>query len=266
MLWLITKFKGSTKLQPDQKSYLMKFYFKLFLIGGVLWFAGYFPIIALYNPSLSGYSSRVNVFAIPGASLSLISGLAILATILANSRIQIRLLTATLILPLIIAGIYIQLQVNRESQLAWETQTAIWNSVFKTIPNIQNNKKLVIVIPGYADLRPLQVYPFLTSWEINDGARALYNNPNVGGCYYYKDIEKDESHFTKNGFKPLLIDDIIPYKKLIFVYYDPQTQSAKLIENLEETFSLPFTTINYNPHENIKSAGPSTADFRWLVQ
>jgi hypothetical protein len=266
LLWLVIKLKGNAKLQSGQKSSLVKFYFKLFLIGGVLWLAGYFPIIALYDPSLNGYASRVNVFAIPGASLSLISGLAILATLLVKSRTQIRLLTAALILPLIIGGIYIQLQINRESQLAWETQTTIWNSVFEAIPNIQENKELAIVIPGYDDLRPLQAYPFLTSWEINDGARVLYNNPRIGGCFYYKDTQKDELHFTTNGFRPLLIDDIIPYKKLIFVYYDPQTQSAKLIENLEETFSLPFITNNYNPRENIKSAEPSTADFRWLVQ
>jgi hypothetical protein len=266
LLCLIIKSKDNVKLQADQKSSFMKFFFKLFLIGGVLWVAGYFPIIALYSPSIKGYATRVNVFAIPGASLSLLSGLAILATLLLKSRIQIRLLTAILILPLIIVGIHVQLQINRESQLAWETQATIWNSVFNEIPNIQDNKTLAIVIPGYDDLRPLQAYPFRTSWEINDGTRVLYNNPRIGGCIYYKDIQKDGSHFTKIGFKPLLIDDTIPYKKLIFVYYDPQTQSAKLIENLEETFSLPFTTNNYNPRENIKSAEPSTADFRWLVK
>jgi hypothetical protein len=61
-------------------------------------------------------------------------------------------------------------------------------------------------------------------------------------------------------------DKVIPYKNLVFVAYDPQTQTAELVENLEARLSLPYTTNNYNPHENIAPIQPSTTAFRWLVK
>ena len=126
------------------------------LTGGAFWIAGYIPIIALYSPSLYGNASRVNSFAIAGASLMLVSVVAIIATLLARSISQIRFLSTAILLPFIIAGVFVQLQVNKERQIAWETQKTIWNGVFRTIPNIKDEKSIVIVIPGYEHLRPFQ--------------------------------------------------------------------------------------------------------------
>jgi len=103
-------------------------------------------------------------------------------------------------------------------------------------------------------------------WEIEAGIQVLYNNPSVSGNYFYKDIQSNNLQFTRNGFKPLPNDKILPYKKLIFVYYDPISHSVKIVENLEEMLSLSFAVDNYNPYENLAPDKPSTAKFRWLVQ
>jgi len=266
IIWISSRTARSTRLEISQKVSAAKSYIIIFLTGGAFWIAGYFPIILLYSPSLNGNASRVNSYAVLGAALMLVSIASILATLLANSTLTKRFLVTGIILPFIFAGIFAQLQVNKENKISWETQKKIWNGVFEIIPNIKDQKRIVIIIPGYQQLRPFESYPFLSGWEIEAGIQVLYNNPNIGGNFYYRDILPANLLFTKNGFRPIQTDRIIPFKKLVFVYYDPQSDTAEVVEDLERELKLPFTINNYNPSENITPAEASTADFRWLVQ
>ena len=260
------KNSSATKLQMAHKLPILKSHFYLFLIGGTIWIAGYFPIIGLYSPSLNGHASRVNLFAVAGAALLLTSLVAILSITIAKSGSQIRPLAIAIILPFILAGIFVQLQVNAENQAVWETQRNIWKGTFEIIPNIQSEKQLVIIIPGYEQLGPFEALPFSTAWEVDSGVQVLYNNPDIGGYYYYKDAQNSQFEFKKNGVNPQGTDKLVGYKRLIFVLYHPHDNTVELVEDIEDTLSLPFSVDNYSPHENIIPAQPSTADFRWLVQ
>ena len=133
-------------------------------------------------------------------------------------------------------------------------------------PNIQGGKNLVIIIPGYQQLQTFASYPFTSAWEIDAGIKVLYNKPNIGGYYFYSDLSNQQCKFTKNGFIPPGTEKLVGYKKLVFLLYNPQNNTATLVENLEDTLSLPFSVNNYSPHENIFPEQPSTTDFRWLVQ
>ena len=254
------------ELSLKQKLPIMKSQFFFFLVGGAFWIAGYFPILGLYSPALNGHASRVNLFAVAGAALMIVSLAAVFSTLLARSILQIRPFAIAILLPFVLAGIFVQLQVNIENEIAWETQRSVWNSTFKTISNVQDEKSLVIIIPGYEQLRPFESYPFTAAWEIDAEAKVLYNDPNIGGYFYYKDLQNQQFVFTKNGIIPQGAERLVGYKKLIFVLYNPKDNTVELVENLEETLSLPFSVSNYSPHENIIPAKPSTADFRWLVQ
>jgi len=267
IIWRICSNRPMNKESGNQQTVLqISPYLKFIALGGAFWMAGYVPIIALYTPSLSGHASRVNLFAIPGAALMLVSMIAIFSTLATNSTFAMRSLTTLSLLPFIVASIFVQLQVNQENQVAWETQKEIWNGVFEAIPNIADEKQIVIIVPGYNQLRPFESLPFLSGWEVESSAQILYNNPSIQGSYYYKDIQPTELLFTQNGFKPIPTDKIISYKKLIFVYYDPQNRTVKLVEDLVETLALPYETKNYSPHENVVPAIPSTSEYRWLVQ
>lgn len=265
-IWISSRTSPVNKLNTNQKISMEKSYLTIFLVGSVFWVAGYFPIIALYRPALATVSSRVNSFAIPGAALMLVSGTAMIATLASNSNLTQRLIVIAILIPFIVAGIFVERQAHRENQIAWDTQRKIWKGVFNTIPNIQDQKSIVIIIPGYQHLRPFESYPFLSGWEIEAGVQVLYHNPDISGNYYYKDVQSAELLFSQNGFRPIPTDKIIPYKKLVFVYYDPQFDTVTLVEELENTLKLPFAVKNYNPFENIISAEPSTAEFRWLVE
>lgn len=260
------KDSSGTRLQTAHKAPMLKSHFALILIGGAIWIAGYFPIIGLYSPSLNGHASRVNLFAVAGAALILTSLVAILSIAIARSTSQISPLAIAIITPFILAGIFVQLQVNAEYQAAWEIQRNIWQGTFEVVPNIQSEKQLVIIIPGYEKLRPFEALPFSTAWEVDAGAQVLYNNPNIGGYYYYKDAQNSQFEFRKNGISPQGTDRLVGYKRLIFVLYHPHDNTIELVEDIEETLSLPFSVDIYSPHENIIPAQPSTTDFRWLMQ
>ena len=59
---------------------------------------------------------------------------------------------------------------------------------------------------------------------------------------------------------------LIGHKRLIFALYNPKDNSVELVENVEETLSLPFAINNYAPFENIVPTETSTVEFRWLVE
>jgi hypothetical protein len=254
------------RLEIKPKRVPLKPLLTLFLMGCAFWVAGYFPIIILYRPALAPISSRVNTFAVPGAALMLVSAVLLIATLITNSPRLQKTIATIAILPFIFAGIFVQFHVDQENQIKWDTQKRIWNGVFATIPNIQDGKSIVMIIPGYRHLRPFELFPFLSAWEIEAETQILYNKPGLGGLYYYGDIQPAGLHFTKNGFRPIPTDKIVPYKKLIFVYYDPQSDSVTLVEDLQDTILLPFQVNNYYPRENIIPAEASTAEFRWLVK
>lgn len=266
VVWLSLRTPPVNRLETNHRISMAKFSFTVFLIGCAFWIAGYFPIIALYRPAITVIASRVNTFAVPGAALMLVSVVTLFVLFVAHSNLTKRLTVIAILAPFIVAGIFVELQVHRENQIAWDTQKKIWNGVFATIPNIHTQKRIVIIIPGYQRLRPFQSYPFNAAWEIDAGAQVLYNNPDISGNYYYKDVQGVELLFTKNGFRPIPTDKVIPYKRLVFVYYDPQSDSVTLIQDLEGSLSLPFAVNNYHPLENIISAKEFTAKFRWLVE
>ena len=263
---ILNKTESHQNSTTSQKLSMVKFFLALIPVGVAYWAAGYIPVIFLYSPVLQGNASRVNTYAVEGASIVLVAVVAVLATLIAKSNFQIPYISLAILFPIIVAGgVFIQLQLNRENQIAWQTQKDIWNGVFDAIPNIKDGNKIVIIIPGYQHLQPLASLPFTAAWELDDGAKVLYNNPNIGGYYYYKDIQPTELLFTKNGFRPISTGKIVSYKRLIFVSYDLESRNVELVESLEETLSLPFEANNYNPFENIEPAKPSTNDFRWLV-
>jgi len=257
---------SQNKLQFKQKLPVLKEYFLFLLIGGAFWIAGYFPIIGLYSPSLNGHASRVNSFAIAGAALALIALAVILAVLLARSDLHFRPLAIALLMPFILAGIFVQGQMNIENRQIWETQRNIWHETFETIPNILDEKSLVIILPTGNQSDTLEAIPFTTAWEIDAGVKVLYNNPDIRGYFYYKDLPDPQFEFTKNGIIPQGTDRLIGYKRLIFVLYHPMENNVELVENLEGTLSLPFSVNNYSPHENIIPAEPTTTEFRWLVK
>ncbi len=265
-LWGTFRTSRLLKLQPTQKLTLAKPYIFVFLTGIAFWFAGYIPIIGLYSPALKDYTSRVNSFAIAGAALAVVATSAIISCIFSSSILQMRVLTAFLILPIFFAGIFVQQQINSERQIAWDTQKAIWEGVFKTVPNIKDGNNLMIIIPDYEQLRPFQLLPFVSDWEIDAATQVLNNNQGIGGFFYYTGGQSADLVFNEDGFQPYPTNQPVPYSKLVLVSYDQESETVELVSKIEKELSLPFTVEGYDPYPLILEAGPAATINRWLVK
>lgn len=262
-------FRPSKKEQsePIHKRPILKKMLYGAILGGLLWIAGYVPVISVYNPVLDGVTSRVNFFSIVGASLLLGSVITIFAVLIAKSLSHAQIMTAAALIPLVIHGVGIELWAQNEYRSAWNIQKQIWNGVFKTLPGIKDGTTVFIVMPGYRGKpRLFERKPLVAEWEVQSGMVVLYNNVRIYGRYYYRDIPYPQSELLSTGIKQFYSTQIIPYEKTIFVYFDPDSKEIQLVERIEDVIRLPFSVKNYRPQDNILQLKPSSTIYRWLVQ
>jgi len=226
------------------------------LIGGILWFAGYIPVIALWQPIFYGDGSRVNFSSIPGASIALIAGMAGMITLIVKRKEHIYRMLVIAIIPLLVLGWAYQIHSQNQRFRTWEINKTFWKSMFEEIPNVRDGTKLVAVIPGYTALEPFEMLPFKGDWEIQSAFSVLYNNPELFGEYFYMDM-------------PGHPDDWVPIdedlSRFLFVFYDPENSQFRIIKDIGSALNLPFETIDYDPDQRIIPYTSDVDDFRWLV-
>ena len=267
LLVYLLRAKREPLLSWGQREPLLKTLLLTFLTGVFFWGAGYIPGIAIFNPTGSGVASRGNVFAIPGASLALVSLVAYVTALAGRSRQQAAAMTLAAILPFVIVGGMAQLWIQSENDSGWNDQKQLWNGLFAALPGVQDGTTVVIVIPGYDHLRPLQRLPLTAQWEAACGMQVLNNQQ--GGLrarFYYPDLKLTQPTLLEAGVKEYDTDEIIPYANTIFVSYDPAVGSVRLIERLEDQFALPFQVKGYAPRQRITPQPPQAGVYRWLVR
>lgn len=253
-------------LSWEQKIPLFKACVRMLAIGVFFWLAGYVPIISVLDPTVIDIESRVNLFSIAGAALLLVAGLACFALLIAKSLRQVRWMTLAALIPLVLVSITIQVCAKNEKQAAWDEQKQIWNGVFETLPNLKDGTTVLIIIPGYEKLGPLQHRPFVSWWEVNSALEVLYNNPTLNARFYYRDIRYPKWWFNPDGALEIGVEKSIPYSKLILVYADPQTGSFHLVKHIEDQIPLSIQINDYDPGKNIIPLAPQTSLYRSLVK
>jgi len=128
--------------------------------------------------------------------------------------------------------------------------------MFELIPGIKERTKLVIVIPGYEDLEPFEMYPFTGDWEAQSAFSILYNEKDLFARYFYMDIPAGPGN---------QLPDEMDWSEYIFVFYDPSHSSLKIIEDPVKALSLPFETKGYMPQNRIQTYSPGIDQYRWLI-
>jgi len=227
------------------------------LIGGIVWFAGYIPVIALWQPIFYGDGSRVNFSSIPGASIALVAGIAAFITLIVKKKARIGRILVIAILPLIALGMIYQVHSQNQRFQIWEMNKAFWQTMFVEIPNVKEKTKLVVAIPGYETLEPFEMLPFRGDWEVQSAFSVLYNNPELFAEYYYLDIPDHPDNWA-----PLDAD----LSRFLFVYYDPGLSQFRIIEDVGSAINLPIETFGYHPNQRMI---PYTGDidaYRGLVE
>jgi hypothetical protein len=267
LLVYLLQSKREPLLSWGQREPLLKTLLFAILTGAFFWAAGYIPGISVFNPTWEGVSSRGNVFAIPGASLALVSLVAYVAALVGKSLKQAAAMTVAAIIPFVIVGGMAQLWMHSENDAAWNDQKQLLNGVLGTLPGVQDGTTVVIVIPGYNHLRPLQRLPLSAQWEAACALPVLYNHQTgLTTRYYYPDLAVAQPTLLEAGVKEYDTEEIIPYADTVFVYYDPAAHSVRLIERLEDVLSLPFQVQGYAPHQRITAQPPQATVYRWLIK
>jgi hypothetical protein len=228
-------------------------------LGLLFWAAGYIPVISVYQPTFYGDSSRVNYTSIPGAALALFAGFSTLITLIVPKKKHIERVLLGILLILLVFGSVLQIHSQNVRFQIWEIKKAFWNETFKLIPNITDNSIVVIVIPGFESLQPFEMLPFIGDWEAESALQVLYNDPTLFAEYYYRDIIGHPDNWNPTE------SDLSRY---IFLFFDPNTSTASLIDNpvTSLAYPIPIQIENYNPENRIEAYRPEIEVYRFLVR
>ena len=243
-------------------------------IGFIFMLAGFFPILLLIPPNISGVCSRVNFFILPGAAYTIVSLLTAIALMFFRKENLAWVAVSFCILPLLLIGLFVQINVQKDVQRSWNEQKDIWQAVFKSLPDIQDNSYVLIYspldknsMPEMADFACSSLFkermPLVYPWDVSWGLRLLYDNITLNGDTMGPHV-KHEILFEQNDI--ISRDNYkVPYNQIIFLKYDQESHETKIITDLQNEFSLPFPPQNYDPYKLIIPETPNI-NARSLVQ
>jgi hypothetical protein len=130
--------------------------------------------------------------------------------------------------------------------------------MFETAPGLKDNSKIVIIIPGYNQIRVDQVLPFgIDSWEAWNSIDVLYNNPTLDAHHYYLDRPHKKDNY---------LGDEVDWSQYLFVYYDPVKPSVEIVEHPAEKLNLFYQFTGYDPRARIINNSSQSKTYRWLVK
>lgn len=224
-------------------------------VGLMFWVAGYIPIISVYQPTFYGDSSRVNYTSIPGAALALSAGMSSLITLIVKEKKQIHRILRIVLVICLFSGVILQIHSQNIRFHIWETKKTFWHDTFNLIPNIADDSIVVIVIPGFDTLQPFEMLPFIGDWEAASALQVLYNNPTLFAEYYYRDIGHPDNWVPAGS----------DYSRFLFLFFELETRSVRLIEDPASALSIPVEFAGYNPKQRIETYTPEAGVYRFLV-
>ncbi len=271
--WLIAiltgkKFSHSPLLLKDEKIREYRMAVALFVTGVLFTSLGYIPIIMLFPPNLSSLDSRVNVFALLGASLSIVALLYIFAVFLARYREQVCLLLAVSVIPLLTIGVMVQLWVQYDIKTAWSEQKLIWSELFDIAPTLTDYTHIIVVLPGYQESKDYVTWkrtPLWAEWDVTAAIKVLYGNKTLSADVFFPDLYC-MMEFRPEGIASLWwYGHVIPYERTIIVTFDGEPRRLRLVEDLQTDLGLTWPTVDYKPHSRILVGAKPTVALRRLV-
>ncbi len=164
-------------------------YRNILLAGAVLWLAGYFPIILNFPPNIYGHLSRVNIFSILGAVLVLLGLVFILIETVTASQPTAVMAGSLLIVPFLLLGTAIQIQVQDSNIIAWSEAKAFYRQMVEVVPDIAAGTQVVILLDGSPPSGDMHRPVFSASWEAECALRTLYDQPDLQVMYRYESIQ-----------------------------------------------------------------------------
>jgi hypothetical protein len=257
-------------LPVDKRRGFRRQYGMYALIGLLILCAGYIPYASIMPPNTDTLGSRTNMYAIPGASLLIVSVLNLIGLTLTGSEKRIRWLVLSCIFPLALVGLATGWEAQRQARLAWNEEGVLWNSLFKAAPDFKNGTTVYLVMPEFHQMRFLQRAALLDGWETENALQVLYNNPTINASIIFLDDQR-EPQFQRTIIGPEGIkfpghSQFMPYSSAVFVFFDPKTNQLAVLTDVKRGMGLNFSPSDYHPDGDINPAPrPGIKQYRYLV-
>jgi hypothetical protein len=166
------------KLTEKQREIQLRTYMFMVLVGSMFIAAGYIPTIAIFSPTFYSVHSRMNIFALPGAAVTIVALLNVVLLLGMRNQSQINSTVVIVISPLILLGMLIQIGVQYDNRVAWAQQKQIWQELFELAPDIEDGTKVYFLLPDDQQGLSLNKYsrrsPLRVSWEIASAHNVIY--------------------------------------------------------------------------------------------
>ncbi len=255
---------GEYFTQQQYNDQLRRFIF-LVLVGTVVIAAGYFPSIAYFRPTIFQLHTRLNIFPLMGASITVVALMAVIVSLINRKQRQINIMMLAGTIPLIFLGTMVQAQVQFDDGVSWEEQKQIWNQFFELAPDLANDTRIVLILSENEEQTPSlnrngQRLPFAGGWDISTGLNMLYGRTDLGG-----DLAAAES-FSEQGVKAYYGDSVTPYEQVIVLVYDGSPKRLRIVENLAAENLVDTPIPSYKPYEHIINVPTTHIQYRWLVE
>ncbi len=248
-------------LFPDRHSspYLKKLLAVLLVSAGVA-VCGYLPIIANYLPAMDFYTSRVNLFAIPGASVSCAAFIMLLGSPIKKVSRQWTAM-ALLLVFFIASGSIFQIQVQNESRRVWCEQASIWTQLKQLAPGLKDNTFVGIVFDQSIYGQNMIIRDaIINPWEVDSGVRLAYDNPTLTGGVIFLN-RPDISSYTGDGIKVSWPPRTEPFFKAVLFHFDEKTGQLQVMNDLDTFDKIP----DYLPASHILPSATHASPYLSLI-
>ena len=260
LLFLLSSYRLAYDLykqHPIKKQEQLRSNCRTFVIGLLLWVAGYFPIILNFPPNIYGHLSRVNIFSIPGASIMIFAAInAFFSSIFGHHELSIKSTIITgVVLSLI--GSIIQIQVQDSYNASWTDTKLFYSNLFTLVPNVKDDTHLVLLLSGYEIEEGIYRPLYSSSWEAECAIRTLYDNDSLSISYRYE-RRKTPDYPSSISLTSTLETDTTEQafnrdpQSLLVLQYDNNSKTLSIIHDIQNTLVTTSNT-SYTPENNITS-------------
>jgi len=228
----------------------------IFAVGFIL--AGYIPIIFMYQPNLEETVTRANMYAIPAAAVLIVALTSLVILGMTPNKKHWQVLLCLTILPLILIGCGVRLDVQKLGMVAWTKQEVIWQKLFELAPDLKDGTTVVFILRGRSEM----IYghlPIYAEWEATSALQVLYQNPTLNGLIYSPEMALySEAAIKRFGVVRFLDKKTIPFDQIVFVQYNIRTGRLHIIDTMP---AYP----EYDPWPRIFATSDKIWKYRYLV-
>jgi hypothetical protein len=177
---------------------------------------------------------------------------------------EIDMMVAAIVIPLILLGIAIQLQVRYDDRTSWNEQKQMWHEFFDLAPDLKDGTIVYFIFPDDGEKeaslnRNKRRTPLHGAGDVGAALNILYGRHSLQG-----DVTTPDS-LLRDGVKNQYTGQITSYDSTIFMVFEGHPKRLRMIEDLQAEGLTTFDVPIYKPHEHIIQIPTTQTQYRWLV-